>query len=146
MKTQRPKTSAGDEYLELVRQFPLKPIRHESDHAEAIRLLAPLAGRFEQLSPDQKEYVEALSILVRDFERRHHDDRLSLRRTTPLERLRFLMPENDISVSDLGRIIGSQSAASMVLTGQLSLSKSHIARPARRSNVNSGLFIDLDQP
>jgi HTH-type transcriptional regulator/antitoxin HigA len=50
------------------------------------------------------------------------------------------MDENDMTVSDLGQLLGSKGNASEILSGKRSLSKAHMATLARRFAVNVSLF------
>jgi hypothetical protein len=48
--------TASDDYLDLVRAFPLRAIRSDADFAEAKRILARLLGRPDgRLSPGQRD-------------------------------------------------------------------------------------------
>jgi len=52
-------------YLELVRQFPLRPIRDEQHHDDAIEFAGQLAEKGEEnLTVAEADYLEALAILI----------------------------------------------------------------------------------
>lgn len=127
-----------DDYLALVRQFPLRPIHSEREYDAAAEFLDTLVLRTD-LSAGEKQYVEALSIFIEDYDRRHNIfDTSSL---TPLDMLVHLMEANDMNTSDLGRLLGSKGVASEVLHGKRQLSKSHIVKLAKRFAVSPGLFL-----
>lgn len=138
-KTGRLNAEKKDEYLELILQYPLKPIATEAGHAEAIRRLAMLDGRVVPLTSNEMEYTDALAILIKDYEARNHC--LGLYEKDPMEILKHLMAERKMSVNDLGKVIGSQSSASQVLAGKRQLSKTHIRKLADYFQVNAGLFL-----
>jgi HTH-type transcriptional regulator/antitoxin HigA len=131
--------SRPDDYLELVMAFPLKALRNDQQHAEAVKLLTRLLGRAnEQLTVGQRDYVDVLGRLIQDYDQRKHT--FARHKHTPLEFLRFLMHENGMSTADLGEVLGNKTAASLVLNGKRELSKSHIRRLAARFKVEPGLF------
>src|SRR6476660_4011237 len=57
---------ASDLYLELVRRFPLRPIRDRGGHQEAKRVLRSLGGERDSAARD---YKSVLASLIVDYER-----------------------------------------------------------------------------
>jgi antitoxin component HigA of HigAB toxin-antitoxin module len=53
------------------------------------------------------------------------------------------MSESGMKVGDLAKVIGNQTAASLVLSGQRELSKAHIVRLADYFHVEPGLFLKV---
>ena len=131
--------AASDSYLQCVIQFPLKVIKTEREHDQAVAAMGRLLIRG---NPDDGElqYVETLSQLVGEYEDKA-GHRIKLPNRDPIKILKFLMHESKMSISDLGKIIGSQGVASEVLRGRRELSKSHIRKLAEYFHVNPGLFI-----
>src|SRR5260370_510737 len=62
----RRKGAARDDYLRLVRQFPLRPIRTATEYDTAAQRLDTLVLRAD-LSDGEKDYVEALSTVIEEF-------------------------------------------------------------------------------
>jgi len=132
-------SAVPDDYLDLVRQFPLRPIRTEAEHEEAGRVLTGLLGRPSgKLSPGERDYVDALSRFMEDYDAR---DPFPGKPLSPLEALKALMKNHEMTTEDLGKILGNKTAASLVLNGKRELSKNHIRRLAARFKVSAGLFI-----
>ncbi len=128
-----------DHYLELVKAFPLKPIRTDAQYAAAGKVLTRLVVRPEgSLTAGEQDYMEALTMMVEAFDREHV--RL-IPGTTPLHSLRFLMREGGLKVADIGRLIGSASAASMLLSGDREMSKSQIRVLAAHFKVDASYFL-----
>ncbi len=138
VKSQR-STSRRDDYLELVRRLALRPLHTVREYDAAAELLDTLVLRSD-LSEGEKDYVEALSVFIEDYDRRHNVFDTSGR--TPLDMVRHLMEANDMSVTDLGAVLGSKGVASEILHGRRSLSRSHIFKLAERFNVDAGLFLE----
>ncbi|HEX5244097.1 MAG TPA: hypothetical protein VFW23_12605 [Tepidisphaeraceae bacterium] len=102
-------------------------------------MLDTLAIRSEgSLSADERDYMETLTLLVEDYDRKNEP--LDLSGLTPIDVLHHLMEENDLSTSDLGRILGSKGVASEILNGKRSLSKTHMMVLAERFNVDVSAF------
>jgi HTH-type transcriptional regulator/antitoxin HigA len=128
----------SEDYIELVRAFPIRPLKNREEHVVAHRVLDRLVGR-EDLSPGEVDYVAGLARFVEDYERRHRIGQL--RRLSPPELLRHLMEANDMNTSELGDVLGSRGLASEVLNGKRGLSKTLIAKLAQRFHVDAGLFL-----
>jgi HTH-type transcriptional regulator/antitoxin HigA len=128
-----------DSYLHLVHQFPLRAIRTEPEYDAAMEVLIPLAGRDNQLDQGELEYLNALSVLVGEYERERYP--LKAKTLAPAGLLGFLMQENSMSVNDVGKVIGSQSAASMILSGKREISKETAKKLATHFGLGVGAFI-----
>jgi HTH-type transcriptional regulator/antitoxin HigA len=133
------KHAASDSYLQCVIRFPLRAIKTEKQHDQAVAVIGRLSVR-GNLDEGELQYVEALAKLVGDFED-NAGHRVKVSTGDPIEVLKFLMNENKMSVSALGKIIGSQGVASEILSHRRELSKSHIRKLAEHFHVNPGLFI-----
>jgi len=128
-----PRTSTG-----LGRLFFPKPLRDDvglKNVAEIVDRLAVL----DDPTPDQADYLEVLTTLVEAYENRRHPFDVS--HITPLDALKFLMKENGMSGSDLGRLLGSRQLGSAILRGDRALSKAHIKRLAEHFHVQPGLLL-----
>ena len=140
MKTKTIKVA--DDYLDLVRRFPLRPIRGESDYDHAIEMLKDVIGRADDpgLTPGERDYTDTLSQLVGSYENQHYPR--TGKKPTPIELLKYLMKESSMSTTDLGELLGSgRGQASMILNGKRELSKANIRVLADRFKVNPGLFL-----
>src|SRR5437870_6276301 len=104
-------TRKKDMFLDLVKAFPLKPIRAEADHEAASQMLRQLVWSkpIAKLTDGERDYLEALTILMRDYQQKQQA--YALAAMTPREILRHFMDESGMSVTDLGRVIGNRSAA-----------------------------------
>ena len=129
---------AGD-YLDLVRAFPLRRIKSEREHSEAVKILGRLMGRPDgRVTAGVRDYVDVLGGLIDDYGQASYP---ALRiKHSPLEVLKYLMEEGGLSSDDLGKILGNKTAASLVLNGKRELSKSHIRRLSEYFKVDAGLF------
>jgi HTH-type transcriptional regulator/antitoxin HigA len=125
-------------YLNLVRQFPLRPIRSKRNLDLAMKIAGHLATYDEgTLPPGEQDYLDALSVFIEDYQRRHPAD---MPEVTPLAMLRHLMEQRDMNVTELGRVIGSQSNASLILSGKRSISKRVMGLLSEHFGVARGVF------
>jgi HTH-type transcriptional regulator/antitoxin HigA len=126
-----------DRYLELVRRFPLRPIKDDEEHERAVGIVGGLIGR--KLDRGSGDYLDTLVLLVNKYEdERHTPGGLGL---SPQDALRAIMAANDLTQADVGKVIGSESAVSMFLGGRRGLSKAQIRKLAERFRVDAGLFL-----
>jgi HTH-type transcriptional regulator/antitoxin HigA len=113
-------------------------MRTKADFRQAAQVLDTLVTAPEgSLSAGEQDYLETLVLLVEDYDRRH---RPVQDEPDPITILKHLMESNDMTISDLGELLGSKGNASEILRGKRALSKAHIAKLAKRFGVDVGLF------
>lgn len=126
------------QWKELVENlYLLKPIRTQGDYHRAMHIIEMLAGRTD-LNGDQEAYLESLSILVEAYEKDHFEITST---GGPLETLKYLLDQNGLSGSDLGRILGQRQLGAKILRAERELSKTHIKTLAEYFSVDPGLFL-----
>ena len=124
-------------YRELVAMHAPRPIRTEAEFDAATALVQKMAGH--NLTKDQDDYLDVMTTLVQAYDQQHHA--LDHKKMSPLEAIQFLMHENAMTASDLGRLIGDRTLGSKILRGERELSKAHILALAERFAVNPSLFL-----
>jgi HTH-type transcriptional regulator/antitoxin HigA len=136
MATRTKKRPARDRYLELVRRFPLRPIRSDEELDRAIRTIDSLIDR-ENLEVEEKDYLDVLSDLVERYETEHHP-------ISPLpdgELLQHLIETGGTTQAEVARGAGiAESTISEVIAGKRKLSRGHIGKLARYFGVQPGAF------
>jgi HTH-type transcriptional regulator/antitoxin HigA len=126
-------------YLELVREFPLRPIRNKRELGRAMKIAGHLATYVEgTLARGEQDYLDAITLFIEEYQRRHSSP---MRKVMPLAVLKHLMEEHDMNVSDLGRVIGSQSNASLILSGKRAISKRVMRLLSRHFVVDPAVFL-----
>ena len=126
-------------YLNLVRQFPLRPIRSKRVLDRAMNIAGHLATYDEgKLPPGEQDYLDALTVFIEDYQRRHPVD---MPEVTPLAMLKHLMEQQNMSITDLGRVIRSQSNASLILSGKRAISKRVMRLLSQHFGVVPGVFL-----
>jgi HTH-type transcriptional regulator/antitoxin HigA len=124
------------DYAGLVGLFPPRPIHDKADLANATEIIDAMAGH--DLTPDQEDYLDVLSDLVAKYEEARSP--LRRKRTTPLERLRYVVEQAGMTASDLGRLLGNRGLGSLILRGRRQLSKTHIRILAEHFLLDAGYF------
>jgi len=137
MKTKKGRVQR-DVYLELIREFPLRPIRSDAESAAASRILERFFAR-PDLDAGTSDYIHALATLFADYEERNHPVETS--QITGVELLKFLMEQHGMSTADLGRLLGNSGLASLILSEKRTISKANAKILAKRFAVDAGAFI-----
>ena len=131
---------AGDSYLDLVRRFPLRPIRTKSQYHEARKIHLDLMARADSELDDGKvDYTRVLGRLIRDYDEQHV--MILKQKPTPIERLKFLLDEHGMTSNDLGKLVGGSGQASLILNGKRELNKANIRALAERFKVSPAAFL-----
>ena len=126
-------------YLELVRQFPLRPLRSRSDLRTATAILDRLFG-LPNVDPGESDYVHALALIVASFEESR--DGAKSGGASGLDVLRHLVEENGIRQAELADLLGvGSSAVSMILSGDRPITADHARKLAKRFKLSPGAFL-----
>src|SRR5205823_3797087 len=125
-----------EKYLDLVRQFPLRPIRSERDLDRATEVIDSLIDR-PSLSSDEKDYLNVLSDLVEAYE----EERYPMAKVSDARMVRHLMEAKSVNQSEVARATGiANSTISAVLKGARHLTREHIGQLAIFFHVDPGVF------
>jgi len=130
---------AGDRYLELVRECPLRVIRSESQYGQAIAMLDRLSDRGNDRTDDETEYLLSLAVFVKKYEDEHHP----MPPVSGVDMLRYLLETHNVTQSSLASATGlAASTISEILAGKRKLGLKHIAPLARFFGVQQDVFLD----
>jgi len=131
------RTTIPSNWKNLVTKLYLRPIRTRGDYNRAIKIAGELAAR-TNLTKDQSDYLEVISLLIEAYESKHFAIDTS---KGPIETLKFLLETNGLNGSDLGRILGQRQLGAKILNGTRHLSKAHIMKLAEHFFVEPGVFL-----
>jgi HTH-type transcriptional regulator/antitoxin HigA len=127
-------------YLALMAEFPLRPIRSGSEYDRAGAIVHRLARREGDLDAGEESYLEVLEALVERYDLDHSP--INTGDVSPTQALRMLVEQAQMSVTELGGLLGSKGAASELLSGKRKEpSKSQIAKLCARFKVDAGVFL-----
>jgi HTH-type transcriptional regulator/antitoxin HigA len=119
----------------LLRILP-RPIQTEKEDQRAVALLEELDLR-EDLSPEEEQLAELLTLLIEDFEER----RYAMKPAPPLEMLKVLIEDRGLRHKDIWPVFGNKGLASEVLNGKRAISKAQAKKLAEYFQVPVELFI-----
>lgn len=123
-------------YLKLIRAFPLRSLRTDSDLESAQAVLDALLRA--DLDAGGRDYLDALTDLIETYEREAHP----MPDVPEADVLRLLMESNNLSQSQLAGKVGiAQSTISAVLNGTRGLTRLHIVKLAKFFNVSPVAFL-----
>lgn len=128
-----------DTFHELNLIHQLRPIRDNIDYENATAIVDRLAV-LDIRTQDQEDYLETLSELIHKYDQIHYP--IQLDHITPIQSLKYLLEQNNITPFQLGEILGeSISSVQQILSNKQELSKIHIRTLAQYFKVNSDLFL-----
>ena len=120
----------------LARKLPAV-IRTGEENERLIAELEQLDRSYDELTPEEREYSELLTVLIEAFV----DATYALEGSTPDSRLRSLMEEHGLRQRDLLDVFGSRGTASEVVSGKRAISKAQAKRLAQWFHVPADLFL-----
>jgi len=130
-------SAVSDRYLQLIREFPLRPLRSDADLGRAIAMLDGLSDR-DELGGEERDYLQVLAGLVHEYEREHDP----LPCMSPVEALRYLLDENGMTQAQLSEQTGIAVATiSEILNGKRGISPKVRQALASRFKVDPALFV-----
>jgi len=94
--------------------------------------------RQSNLSVDEKNLAEILTLLIEAYEEKHY----SVPDASPTEVLQELLAANNLRQKDLVPIFGSEGAVSDILNGRRPLNKGHIEKLRRRFAISPEVFFE----
>ncbi len=123
-------------YLELVRRFPLRPLRTDADLDAAVAVIDSLIDQ-DELSPPEQDYLDVLSDLVEVYE----NEAVPIKPVGDAAMLRLLIEGKGVTQAEAAKQAGiAESTVSEVLAGKRKLNRTQIGKLARYFHVEPGAF------
>lgn len=115
-------------------------VKTKTDHERALATVEGLMSRSRSALEDA--LLDVLADLIEKFESRKypglgHDP-------TPVETIRFLMEESNLSQKDLWDLLGGKSHTSEILSGKRKISNRQAALLGKRFKVSPSVFVRFD--
>jgi HTH-type transcriptional regulator/antitoxin HigA len=124
-------------YLELIRRFPLRPLRCDENLDRAMAMADELSDRIDDLVEEERDYLDVLSDLIERYEEEH----IAIPSASDEEMLQFLIESKGVSQAQVAKECRiAASTLSMVIAGRRNLTRDHIGRLSRYFNVEPGVF------
>lgn len=126
-------------FEELVRLMPPLAIADDVQLETATEMIDRLMA-IPKLTKGQALYLETLTQLVQVHEAQHHA--IDTAGVTGLDSLKYLLDENNMSGSDLAKLLGIHpSMGSKILKGERKLTADHLRKLVERFHVEPSLFL-----
>lgn len=131
--------SRSDSFLELVRQFPLRPLRSAAAHRRARVAYRTVAK--QPRTSETNDYLKVLGSLIYEYETPIRERLLSVK-FTAADVVEFHLDQHGMSVNALAQKTGiAQSALSQMLRGKRGWSKSAIIKLSKFFKIDPGIFL-----
>ena len=125
-----------DRYLELIRQFALRPIDNDRELEAAIAVVDQLLDQSKLTKPEQ-DYLDVLSDLIESYE----DKNIPESSVSDSAMLQALIELKEITQTELAHQTGiAESTISEVLKGTRKLNRRHIGKVAGFFEIDPGVF------
>jgi HTH-type transcriptional regulator/antitoxin HigA len=125
-------------YEELLIEALPQAIETQAQYDAIARRFGDLVGKGRARSAEETKLMRLLALLVEDYDRRHA---LPPDKSTPAEKLQFLLEHSGKTASDLRPVFGQRSHVHEALTGKRSISASQARKLGRLFGVAPGLFL-----
>lgn len=129
--------SVGDRYFELIKSFPLRPIRSDAELDRAIAVIDSLIDA-QALTSDEDDYLDVLGDLVEKYESETHP----MPPVSDADMLRHLIETRETTQVKVSAETGiAVSTISEILAGKRRLNRKHIEALARHFRVSHSVFM-----
>jgi len=126
---------ATDKYLELLKQYPPRPIHNEEDLEMMQEVINRLLDK-PQLTAEEREYLNVLGALIYEYE----ENQEPIPDIYGLELLKFILEEKNLQKQDLLSIFESKSTLDDIFDGLQELTPIYIQKLANFLNISPDLF------
>src|SRR4051812_3359118 len=129
-------------YLKLIEAFRLRPIRSDEELDAATKIANTLAVR-EDLTDDERDYLDVLSDLIEAYERVHYP----IPDVSGASMLRFLIESKGVTQTEVAK--GTKltvSTISEILNGKRGIGRKHLEAFSRYFHVEPGAFLAHSDP
>jgi HTH-type transcriptional regulator/antitoxin HigA len=113
-------------------------IETEAQYHQIARRFGDLVGKGRARSVEETKLLRLLALLVEDYDRRHA---LPTDKSTPAEKVQFLLEHSAKTAADLQPVFGQRSHVHEALTGKRSISAPQARRLGQLFRVSPGLFL-----
>ena len=111
---------------------------HDNAELEAAQDIMDVLAVLPTRTTDQTDYLETLTELAEAYE----EQTVKFSKRSGLETLKFLLTENNLTGSDLSRLLGTDiSLGYRILDGERNLTTKHIKKLAQHFHVGPEVFL-----
>ncbi|MGP1387904.1 MAG: helix-turn-helix domain-containing protein [Thainema sp.] len=125
----------SNRYIELLQQFPPRPIKSEEELFAAQEVIDALLDSGE-ITPERQDYINLLGILIYEYEEKH----VPMPDLSGIELLKALVDELNLKQKDLVPIFKTESIVSEILNGKRKFTVEHIEKLADFFRISPSAF------
>ncbi|MCB8786089.1 helix-turn-helix domain-containing protein [Planktothrix agardhii] len=126
----------AEKYMQLLQDFPPRPITSEADFAATQAVINRLLDKPE-LTPEEEDYLDVLGALVSEYENQQED---LIPDIYGVELLKVLIAEQNLKQKDLVSIFKTESIVSDVLNEKRQLTTRHIQELSEFFHFSPAVF------
>ena len=115
-------------------------IRSEKEYDLVVDELRRLLDKNPKVGSRSEERIEFLSVLVEDFDRKHH--RLPGAAVTPQQAVTFMLEQRGMERSELASVMGGRARVSQFFSGQRALSMRQLLALRALFGIPADFLID----
>jgi HTH-type transcriptional regulator / antitoxin HigA len=127
--------SECEKYIDLVNEFPPRPIRSKADFIAVQQVVDALLDA-DQLSSDRREYLNLLGIIIHEYEEKI----VEIPDIYGIDLLHVLVEEWGLKQKELVPIFKTESIVSAVLNGRRQLTVEHIEKLSDFFHISPAVF------
>jgi HTH-type transcriptional regulator / antitoxin HigA len=124
-----------EKYIDLLNEFPPRPIRSEDDFRAVQKVIDTLLDA-DRISADRREYLNLLGLIVHEYE----EKTVEIPDVHGVELLNILIAEWGLKQKELVPIFKTESIVSAVINGHRSLTVEHIEKLSEFFHVSPAAF------
>lgn len=110
-------------YLELIVNFPPRPIANEAEYEATQAQINKILER-SNLTEDDRAYLKILGLTIYDYEEKHEQ----MPMLSGVELIHALLEESNLTLQDLVPVLGSETQVLAILKGEQSLTSEYIEK------------------
>lgn len=131
--------SPSNYYLELVTEFPPRPITNEAELLATQKRIDFILDK-GQINQEEKDYIKVLGMLAYDYEEKHEP----MPQLSQAELLQALLEEANLQPQDLVPVLGSEAIVLEILAGTRSIPENNARELADFFNVSSSWVLNRE--
>lgn len=124
-----------DKYLELLKQYPPRPIHDKEELENTEKVISSLIDKIE-LTIEEREYLSVLGALIYEYEETYE----VIPDIYGIELLKVVLKERNLQKQDLLSIFENQLTLDNIFDGQQELTTVHVQKLAVFFNISPALF------
>ncbi len=129
-------------YKELMKYHLIRPIHDDAAYQNASEVLYQLM-KIQKMNKDQSDYFDLLSEQIEKYEDENYP--IDLKENDPVENIKSLIEDHNMSANALGRLLGSPELGSRILNRKRKLNMNHIHKLSEHFKLSPIYFFPIEK-